>query len=256
MVKYNLLELRHTFLFGDTLFPIHFLVLTAVPLWLLIRTVRRKKVLDGLFAILASVEFAAWFWLPDHVPELLSNIHDVPRRIDIYALAVLGGYLVCTLYAAIRSAAEREWMPLFAFVLGAGSQVMMLVSPTVGPAPCFAAWACCCCFSACLLREAPYLYLLGAGALLAWHWGQAWAAVCGDGCGCALAAAQVLSGTGCLCGGVLYPVAVLRWTMLNDQHDGYQENAAVDAANAQRLRHTAERILWYCTNLLMTCTAG
>lgn len=231
VVKYNLLELRHTFLFGDTLFPIHFLVLTAVPLWLLIRTVRRKKVLDGLFAILASVEFAAWFWLPDHVPELLSNIHDVPRRIDIYALAVLGGYLVCTLYAAIRSAAEREWMPLFAFVLGAGSQVMMLVSPTVGPRTMLCCVGMLLLFSACLLREAPYLYLLGAGALLAWHWGQAWAAV-------VVMAAAVLwllrrfcparAACAVVC---CIPLLFCAWTMLNDQHDGYQENAAVDAAN-------------------------
>ena len=57
VVKYNLLQLRQTFLFGDTLFPIHFLVLTGVSLWLLVRTVRRKKVLDGLFTALAAVVF-------------------------------------------------------------------------------------------------------------------------------------------------------------------------------------------------------
>ncbi len=83
----------------------------------------------------------------------------------------------------------------------------MLVSPTVGPRTMLCCVGMLLLFSACLLREAPYLYLLGAGAILAWHWGQAWAAVV------VMAAAvlwQVLSGTGCLCGGMLYSVAVLR----------------------------------------------
>ena len=50
-----------------------------------------------------------------------------------------GGYLLCAFYVSVRSAMEQEWTPLFALILGVGSQVMMLVSPTVGRALCCAA---------------------------------------------------------------------------------------------------------------------
>ncbi len=231
VMKYNLLQLRQTFLFGDTLFPIHFLMLTAVPLWLLVRTVRRKKVLDGLFTVLAAVVFAAWFWLPEQIPELLSYSHEVPRRIAAYALAILAGYLVCALYAAIRAAMSGVWIPLFALILGVGSQVMMLVSPTVGPRTMLCYVGMLLLFVACLLCEAPYLYLLGAGAILAWHWGQAWAAAVVVAAGLLWLLRKYFPARAVCAVVCCVPLLFCAWTTLKDQHDGYQENAAIDASN-------------------------
>lgn len=231
VVKYNVLQLRQTFLFGDTLFPIHFLMLTAIPLWLLLRAARRRSVPDGVFAVLSVISFSVWFWLPEQVPELLWNSPEVPARVAAYALAVLGGYLLCAFYISVRSAMEQEWTPLFALILGVGSQVMMLVSPTVGPRTMLCGAVMLLLLTACLMREAPYLYLLGAGSILAWHWGQGWAA--------AVVAAAALLWLLCryfparavcvaLC---CVPLLFCAWTTLKGQHDGYRANAAVDAAN-------------------------
>nr|WP_297171190.1 DUF6056 family protein [uncultured Agathobaculum sp.] len=231
LVKYNLLALRHSFLFGETLFPIHLLALTVIPLWLAVRAVRRRSMLDGVFAVLSASVFAAWYWLPDNVPEIVSSSPAVPRYVAAYALAVLGGYLACALYAAIRAAMDHDRIPLFALILGVGSQVMMLVSPTVGPRTMLCCAGMLLLFTAHLLHAAPFFYLLGAGGVLGWYGGQAWVA--------AVAAIAVVlwllrrhRSTRMVCAAVCcIPLLFCAWTTLKDQHDGYQANAAVDADN-------------------------
>lgn len=231
VIRYNVLQLRQTFLFGDTLFPIHFLVMTAVPLYLLMRTVKGRAILDGIFAAISAVVFAAWYWLPESVPELLSSAKEVPGTVETEALAILAGYLLTVLYAAIRAAMDGERTPLAAYILGAGSQVMMLVSPTVGPRTMLCCVGMLLLAAAVLVREAPYLYLLGAGSLLAWHWGQAWAAAV-----VLLATALWLARRYCparaLCAVLCcVPLLFCGWTMLKNTYDGYRRNAAFDAAN-------------------------
>lgn len=189
LIRYNIKGLRRAFLFGDTLFAIHFLAMTVVPLYLFIhlaRTVYTKKrepmgtagrirfLADSLAFLAASAVFCAWLFLPDSVPELLSYSTNVPHPVTMDAVKVLVAYLLTTLYAAIHAAVRDNRTPLFAYILGVGSQVMMLLLPTSGSRTMLCCVGMLLLFIACLMQAAPYLYLLGAGAWLAWHWGQAW----------------------------------------------------------------------------------
>ena len=123
------------------------------------------------------------------------------------------------------------WIPLFALILGVGSQVMMLVSPTVGPRTMLCCVGMLLLFAACLLCEAPYLYLLGAGAILAWHWGQAWAAAVIVAAGVLWLLRKYFPARAACAAVCCVPLLFCAWTALKDQHDGYQQNAAIDASN-------------------------
>ncbi len=105
---------------------------------------------------------------------------------------------------------EQEWTPLFALILGVGSQVMMLVSPTVGPRTMLCGAVMLLLLTACLMREsAVSVHLLGAGSI-AWHWGQKGGRrLCGRG-RAAVAVVPVFSRAGRMRGAVLRAFVVLR----------------------------------------------
>ncbi len=176
LVQYNVLMLRCNFLFGETLFPLHMSVLTGVPLYLLWLTLKERHIYDAVLTVFASMVLAAWFFLPQYEPMMDDFVRDVPLRIHAYALAILVGYLAVMCYASVRAAQHGDITPLYAFILGTGSQVMMLVSPVSGPRTMLCFVAMMLLLTSCIIRSTPYLYVLGMGTLLAWHWGQAWVA--------------------------------------------------------------------------------
>lgn len=232
LVRYNVRALRYTFLFGDVVYPIHLLAMTAVPCALFYRAAKKRSVADGIMGALSAAVFAAWFWLPDHMPDLPRIADDVPAQVQNAALLVLAGYLLCMLYAAVRQARDGAPTALYAWILAVGSQVMMLVSPTVGPRTLLCAVFMLLLAAVCLTREIALPYVLVAGCVLGWHWGQAWVAAVAV---IALALwllrkkhAAVPAAAAVLC---CLPLLWCAWTMLDQTHDGYRANAAVNAQN-------------------------
>lgn len=236
LVWYNVLHLRRSFLFGETLYPFHLLVLACTAFYLLHRAARDKKKWYGVMGGVATLVFAAWLVLPYVQPMLLSYDDQVGAAVNALFLTVLTGYLLCTLYAAADFARQGEWMPLFAWILGVGSQVMMLVSPTSGSRTMLCCVSMLLVYSACLIRRAPYGVLLGAGALLLLHYRHSprWLAVlavvlCAVGvlwllrraCSARAVCALVCCVPLLLCGGV----------MLKTTYGGYHVNAEADAHN-------------------------
>jgi len=230
MVRYNILNLRRSFLFGEAMYPIHFLTLGAIVCYLFVCTVKRRKLLHGLVAAVAALTTAGWFWLPQQDKRLLSY-GEVPVSVDRLFLAVLAGYLLCSLYAVCVAFAEKQRVPLYAWILGVGSQVMMLVSPTVGPRTMLCCAGMMLLVAACLIQKAPYLYMLGVGCVYGWHIGQAWVVI-------------VLAGTAVLfllrkfqaarmIGAMLccVPLLFCAWLALKDTYDGYKLNYAVYQAD-------------------------
>ena len=234
MVRFNVMNLRRSFLFGDTLYPIHFIVMLAVPAYLFARALRQKKWTHGVAALAGTAVFAVWLKLPQWDKSVLSY-GEVAPQVERAFLAVLVGYLLVTLYASIAAARQKDWTPLFAWVLGVGSQVMMLVSPTVGSRTMLCFVGAFLLMAACLIREAPYLYLLVAGCMLGWHWGYALMAAV-----FAIAAALWLFRKYCparrlaavLC---CVPLLFCGWLMLKDTFDGFRLNALYDAQNRARI---------------------
>ncbi len=173
LVKYNLLGLRYNFLFGETLFPLHMTVMTAMPLYLSALTLKEHRIPDMVFTVISFLVFISWFFLPQYEPLTPVYGRYYPPYLDPLALFILAGYLIVMLYTSVRAMLQGDSTPFYAVILGVGSQVMMLVSPTSGPRTMLCFVVMMLLFTSCIIRDAPYLYVLMMGAWLAWHWGQA-----------------------------------------------------------------------------------
>ncbi len=86
--KYNVLQLRaRPFCLGDTLFPIHFLMLTAIPLWLL-RAARLERAGRCVRRAVRSFRFPCGSGCRNRCRSCCGTV-EVPARVAAYALAVL-----------------------------------------------------------------------------------------------------------------------------------------------------------------------
>lgn len=234
VMQFNIMGLRRSFLFGETLYPIHFVTMLSVPVYLLVRALREKNRINAIAGMAGAGVFAFWLKLPQREESVLSYGAVEPHVGRLFLLA-LTGYLLVTLYASLAAAREKEWTPLFAWILGVGSQVMMLVSPTVGPRTMLCFVGAFLLLAACLMREAPYLFLLGVGCMLGWHWGYAQMAAVFAGAGLLYLMrkyrpARYLAAALCC-----VPLLFCSWLTLKDTFDGYRLNAAYDAQNHERI---------------------